>query len=126
MEATLIVTVIALAAFVQSSVGFGFGTVAVPLLAFLLPVSSTAAFVLIFSSLLSFKMAIEYHRDIKIHKLSILFVSIVIGSLLPLLLSLRVDEVALQGALSIFLVLFAIIELFKIRMRFRHMRLVQL
>lgn len=107
----LAAVVIAVAYFVRGLAGFGSGLIAIPLLAFMLPLSIIVPMVVLLDYLASASHGIKHRELIKWRELLPLLPFSIIGVILALYIFKSIDAVLLSKGLGVFIILFAIYTL---------------
>ncbi len=110
-QLSLAAAVIVIAYFVRGLAGFGSGLIAIPLLAFMLPLSVAVPMIVLLDYLASASHGIKHSEHIKWHDLLPLLPFSLIGVLLALYIFKHVDAVLLSKGLGVFIILFAIYTL---------------
>jgi uncharacterized protein len=104
--------VVLLGAFaVRSAAGFGAGLIAVPMLAFILPVSTAVSVATVFTTLTSLQQVGREWRQIAWHQFIVIFVYSIVGIALGLYCMKLLDERILRHCLGAFLILYSLYAL---------------
>jgi len=93
---------------VRSVAGFGAGLIAIPMLAFILPVSTAVSVATVFTTLTSVEMVAREWRHIAWRQFATIFLYSVIGIGLGLYFIRLLDENLLRRCLGIFLILYSV------------------
>ena len=96
---------------VRSAAGFGAGLVAIPMLAFILPVSTAVSVATIFTTLSSIQQVSREWRQIAWRQFAVIFLYSMLGIGLGLYFIKLLDENILRHCLGVFLILYSIYAL---------------
>ncbi len=120
MSAELVFAIVFFASTVQSSLGFGFALISLPLLSFMLPISQAVLIVLLLGALVNIWLAAKYRSYNKAANYKTLGVWLIIGAITPIFFIGKVNSAVLEIIIYSFIIITAISLLLGHKIKITH------